>query len=258
MDLNLKDRLFIVGGSTSGFGRSVALALVDEEANIIAIARSQSPLEKLKSLNPQRIETVNGDLTDPDLPKKIMKQLGSRTLDGIFVNSGGPPAKAFSDTTMKDWDVAYKTLLRWKVDLIKQLLPLFTSRNYGRILFCESASVKQPIANLILSNSLRLAVVGMAKTLSDEVANKDITVNILAPGFHNTPAMDRLFENKCQLEGITIQEAKAKFEKEVKSGRLGDPSEFASLAVWLLSPGSGYITGQTISVDGGLIRSVFG
>jgi 3-oxoacyl-[acyl-carrier protein] reductase len=140
------------------------------------------------------------------------------------------------------------------VKLTQELLEKFKDQNYGRILYIESVAVKQPIENLILSNSLRMAVVGFVKTLSQEVAHQGITLNILAPGYHATPAMERLFANKSMLLGISPEDARKEFEKETKVGFLGDPKDFASLAVWLLSPHSRFITGQTISVDGGLIK----
>lgn len=119
-------------------------------------------------------------------------------------------------------------------------------------------SVKQPVENLVLSNSLRLSVVGFVKTLSQEIADRGITLNILAPGYHDTQAMQRLFVKKSQVQNISVEEAGKQFEDEIKMGKMGNPDEFASLAIWLLSPHSRYITGQTISVDGGLIKSVFG
>jgi 3-oxoacyl-[acyl-carrier protein] reductase len=130
--------------------------------------------------------------------------------------------------------------------------------NYGRIVMVESVSVKQPVENLVLSNSLRMAVVGMAKTLANEVGHKGITVNIMAPGYHDTPAMDRLFAKKAEVSGVSVEEARRLFEKELMTGRMGDAAEFAILAAWLLSPSSRYITGQTFSVDGGRVKFVFG
>jgi 3-oxoacyl-[acyl-carrier protein] reductase len=141
--------------------------------------------------------------------------------------------------------------------LTKELLPVLQKDNSGRIVYIESASVKQPIDNLVLSNSLRLAVVGFVKTLSNEVGHTGVTMNIIAPGYHNTAAMDRLFANKSETLNISKEAAKEKFESEILSGQMGEPEDLASLACWLLSPYSKYITGQTISVDGGLIKSVF-
>ena len=138
------------------------------------------------------------------------------------------------------------------------MLPIFREQKYGRFVYIESASVKQPIDNLVLSNSLRMAVVGFVKTLSSEIADQGITCNILAPGYHDTPAMERLFLNKASLLGIKPHEARQEFEKEILSGKLGDADDLASLAVWLLSKRSNYITGQTISLDGGLVKHSFG
>jgi 3-oxoacyl-[acyl-carrier protein] reductase len=159
---------------------------------------------------------------------------------------------------MNDWDTAYYSLFRWKVELTKMLLPKFREQGYGRILYLESSSVKQPIENLVLSTSLRLGIVGFAKTLSEETADIGVTVNILAPGFHDTQALNRLLAKKAESGNISEDEAKNKFIQKIKVGKLGNPDELASIAVWLLSEESGYITGQTISVDGGVIKGVFG
>jgi 3-oxoacyl-[acyl-carrier protein] reductase len=190
--------------------------------------------------------------------ERLLKTINHRRLDGICINAGGPPAKAFLETSLEDWDVAYKTLLRWKVDLTQKLLPFFREQGYGRILYIESESVKQPVKNLVLSNSLRLAVVGFVKTLSQEVAHEGITLNILAPGFHDTPAAQRLFVKRSEVDGVTKEEAKQKYTDQIPVGRMGNPVEFGKLAAWLLSPHSGYITGQTITVDGGAVKGTMG
>jgi 3-oxoacyl-[acyl-carrier protein] reductase len=258
MDLHLNERSFVVCGAGSGFGKAVAEHLVHEGAGVLAIARRKESLLALQKLNPAAIEILPGDLTKPGFIDELKKALKGRIPDGVLVNAGGPPAKSFRETLLKDWDQAYQNLLRWKVDLIQSLLPGFIERKYGRIVFVESMSVKQPVENLVLSNSLRMAVVGMAKTLANEVGSHGITVNTLAPGYHDTPAMERLFAKRSELLKIPIAEARRLFEKELMTGRMGDPNEFAMLAAWLLSPASGYINGQTFSVDGGLVKFVFG
>jgi len=256
MDLEIKDKLFVVCGATSGFGRSVAESLIKEGAQIIIIARTAAKVQAFCDTCSD-IESIVGDVTTDAVIANIVRKIGKRKIDGILVNAGGPPAKSFIETEVGDWDDAYESILRWKVKLTNFLLPLFIEQKYGRLVFIESVSVKQPIENLILSNSLRLAVVGFVKTLSQEIAQHGITANILAPGYHATGAMDRLFAKKSALLGITEAEAKTSFESEIKSGRLGNPSDLASLATWLLSPKSAYVTGQTISVDGGLLKSTF-
>lgn len=258
MDLQLNKRLFIICGAGSGFGKAVAERLLKEGAQVLAIARHKEALVSLQEKNPQSVEILPGDLFDENFPDNIMNALNGRIPDGILINAGGPPAKSFRETKLYDWDESYRQLLRWKVDLIQRLLPGFTKKAYGRIVLVESMSVKQPVENLVLSNSLRMAVVGMAKTLANEVGSKGITVNVMAPGYHDTPAMERLFAKKSEVKGIPVEEARKLFEKELMTGRMGDPAEFAMLAAWLLSPLSAYITGQTFTVDGGLVRFVFG
>jgi len=254
MNLELKDKLFVVTGATSGIGKSIAKALISEGANVIVNARGQEKLEVFENEFPNQVEIHQGDITTDATISGLINKIGKRQLDGILVNSGGPPPKSFLKTNLSDWDNAYESVLRWKVKLTQEFIPLFTKHNYGRFVFIESASVKQPIDNLILSTSLRLAVVGFVKTLSSEIAHNGITLNIIAPGYHATPRMEQLFKNKASLLGISPEEAKEDFEKEILTGNMGNTDDLASLAAWLLSPQSKYITGQTISVDGGLVK----
>ncbi|NJK85940.1 MAG: SDR family NAD(P)-dependent oxidoreductase [Bacteroidales bacterium] len=137
-----------------------------------------------------------------------------KKVDGILVNAGGPPAKSFHETTLEDWDEAYKKLLRWKVELVKSFLPGMMAQQYGRFLFIESAAIKQPLENLVLSTSLRLSVAGFVKTLSQEIPLSGITFNILAPGYHYTPAVERLVRKKSENENISFEEARMKMEMQ--------------------------------------------
>jgi len=258
MDLKLKDRLFVVTGSTSGLGKGVAKALVNEGAKLIVVARDDQKLVSFQREYPDSIETVQADVTEKGSIDRLVNQVNDRYLSGILVNAGGPPAASFQETTLQYWDEAYYNILRWKIEITKKFLPVFINQSYGRIVFIESAAVKQPIANLVLSNSMRLAVVGFVKTLSQEIAKEGITLNIMAPGFHDTPAAARLYVKRAKNENITIQEAKEKYEAEISVGKMGDTLDFGTLGAWLLSPLSGYITGQTISVDGGSIKGIFG
>lgn len=258
MDLNIKNKNFVVTGVTSGFGRSVAVQLMEQGATVYGVARRGELLSELKYTYDSRFEYLKTDITEKGAVDKLIDLIDVTEISGVFVNAGGPPAKSFMETELLDWDDAYKKLLRWKVDLVKKLLPTFLNNNYGRILFLESSSVKQPIENLVLSTSLRMSVVGMAKTLSQEVAQDGITVNVLAPGSHNTQAIERLIKKKSETEGLPYNKTKVLFEKNTKVGFMGDPDDLASLASWLLSPVSKYVTGQTISVSGGSISGVFG
>lgn len=258
MDLKIKDQLFIVGGATSGFGKAIAQALISEGAHIIAIARNPDKLQELKATAPGQVEMVSGDITKPALLETIAATIGNRQLHGMLVNAGGPPAKTFLETTLEDWDNAYQNILRWKVAITQAVIPNMKDYHYGRIVYIESSSVKQPLENLVLSNSIRLAVVGFVKTLSQEIAKTGITLNVMGPGSHDTPAIERIYQKKAEQTGLSAAETRQQGIQQIPAGALGRPEDFASLAVWLLSPASRYITGQTITVDGGIVKSIFG
>ena len=256
MDLQIKNQLFIVGGATSGFGKAVAEALLKEGANIIAVARGEEKLKVLQSTAPKQIEIIAGDISNSSVITQLVTVVGNRQLYGMVINAGGPPAKTVLETTLDDWDNAYKNILRWKVEITQAFVPKMMTQNYGRILYIESSSVKQPLENLVLSNSLRVAVVGMVKTLSQEIAKSGVTLNILGPGSHNTPAIDRIYKKKSEQTGLPFDEVKQNAITQIPVGALGEADDFASLALWLLSPMSRYITGETITVDGGMVKSI--
>jgi len=258
MNLNIENQNFIVTGVTSGFGRAVAELLMQEGANVFGVARREEMLSEIKFKFDSRFKYLVADVMEDDAIDKIMDFIGATSIQGVFVNAGGPPAKSFLETTIEDWDLSYNKLLRWKVEFAQNIVPHFINNKYGRMVFLESSSVKQPIENLVLSTSLRMSVVGMAKTISQEVADKGITVNVIAPGSHNTSAIERLISKKSEKEGISFEKAKALFEQNTKLGFMGDSNDLATMAVWLLSPLSKFITGQTISIAGGAINGVFG
>ena len=255
MDLKLKDKTFIVCGATGGFGLAIAKLLISENAYVIAVARGKDKLGKLASEHKNNIEIFSGDISQPETIQELKNKFGGRKIDGILVNAGGPPARKFAETKLTDWDEAYRNLLRWKVELVQTFLPGLLENRYGRFLFIESASVKQPLENLVLSTSLRLSVVGLVKSLSNEFPDKDVTFNILAPGYHYTSAFERLINKKAENEGISFSQAKEILENEMPMKKTGNADDFASLAVWLLSPLSGYVNGQIYAVDGGVIKS---
>lgn len=258
MDLGISGKLFLVSGASSGLGKAVALSLLHEGANILAVARNEEKLLQLQEAFPQQFQFLTGDITQEHTLQAIKDFLSDQEISGALINAGGPPAMSAMNSTINDWDEAYRTVFRWKVSLTQFLVEKMLPLQYGRILFIESVSVKQPVENLVLSNSMRLAVVGFVKTLSQEIGSKGINLNILGPGYHATQRMEDLFQKNSKLKGVSVEEIKAGFEKQVKVGHIGQPDDFASLATWLLAPVSRYITGQTISVDGGLVLGSFG
>jgi 3-oxoacyl-[acyl-carrier protein] reductase len=254
MDLKIRGQLFVVGGATAGLGRAVAERLVSEGASVIAIARSKKNLIDFASSFPEYIIPVAGDISSKQTLEEILEKADKKKLAGLFINAGGPPAMTIRETAMDDWDEGYKKVIRWKIELVKMALPILAKNNYGRIVFSESSSVKQPVENLVLSNSLRMAIVGFSKTLSQEYATMGINCNVIAPGFHDTHAVERLYKKKSEQEGITIEEAKNRIAERIPTGIPGNPADFATLTAWLLSPHSRFVTGQVISLDGGAVK----
>ncbi|GAB4280202.1 MAG: SDR family oxidoreductase [Marinilabiliales bacterium] len=258
MNINITDRTYLVCGATSGFGKAITMQLINENANVIAVARNKDKLKSLKKDNNKIIDIIDLDLTDSNSVSILLSKIENKKIDGAVINAGGPPAKPFKETTLDDWDKAYYQILRWKVDLSVKLAERMLVNKFGRLLFIESISVKFPIENLMLSTSLRMAVVGFVKFLSNEYSKYNITANVLAPGFHLTQAIERVIQSKADKENINYDEALKSFITDIPTGKIGKPENFASLATWLLSPLSDYITGQTISIDGGYNKYIFG
>lgn len=255
MDLKIQDQWFLVGGASDGLGKAIAERLLDEGAGIIAVARREAELKLLSERNPVKVKYIAADLSQPETLSKIKDAHDIENISGILLNAGGPPAKTFLETGIEDWDKAYQLLLRWKIQITRLFLPGFIKNRYGRFLFLESMSVKQAVPNLVLSNSLRMSVAGMVKTVATEVAEYGVTLNLIGPGYHDTGALQRLIRKKSEQDGKSYEEAKDTIVHEIPTGFPGDPHDFASLAVWLLSPLSKYVTGQVFFVDGGMIRS---
>jgi 3-oxoacyl-[acyl-carrier protein] reductase len=254
MNLRLRDKTFLVTGATSGFGHSVSGRLLAEGAKIIVVARTESKIREMERAS-DAVTGIVGDVTQSDILNKIEELVNNITIDGAFINAGGPPAGGFFDLNLEDWDKGFDLVIRWKVDLIKRLLPVFLKQKYGRLVFLESASVKQPIENLILSNSLRMSIIGLIKSLTCEIAGEGVTINTIAPGYHKTQAVDRLINKAAEKQSISTDQAAKQLENRIPVGKAGDPDKLASLAAWLLSEESEFVTGQIFYLDGGIIRA---
>ncbi len=255
MNLQIRDKKFVVCGATSGFGHAIAKTLLQDDAQVFAVARGEEKLRELQDAYPGQVEYLVGDITQSSTIATLADRTNGQPMDGILVNAGGPPAMSFVETRLSDWDQAYRQLVRWKVELTQTFIPGFRNAGYGRFLYIESSSVKQPIENLVLSTSMRLSVVGFVKTVSQELADSGITFNILAPGYHQTPAIDRLIAKKAEIDKISRKAAQQTIEHGIPLGKTGNVEYFAGLAGWLLSPMSEYVTGQVYAVDGGVLKS---
>ena len=258
MDTQLAGKVIAVGGATSGLGLAITQACLAEGATVIGIARTQRKLDDLGAAAGPKFEGYAADLTDPTAVNQLALHLRERQIYGCVLNAGGPPTGQISELDMSDWDAAYRSTLRWKVQLSNLLLPDMKRCGVGRLLFLESVSIKQPIDNLVLSNAMRAAVAGFVKTLSNEVGTYGVTANVLAPGYHATPRITTVLRKSAEIQDLPIEEVEQQFTAETAVKKLGDPKDLAGLALYLLSPAGRYITGQTITVDGGLVSHLTG
>ena len=262
MDLGLAGKVAIVGGSSRGIGRAIALALAQEGCSVAICARGKEELEaaaaEIRAQTGVQVLPVVCDMARYDdiqgLVHKTAEAFGR--IDIVVNNAGGPPLGTFDDFGDAEWQKAVDQNFLSAVRTIREALPFLRQRG-GRIINITSVAVKQPIDRLILSNSARLGVVGMAKTLSREVAQDGITVNNVCPGNIATQRLLSLFEARAQREGRTFQEVVTEEEDRTPTGFLGEPADVAALVVFLASDKARYISGATIQVDGGSTVAVF-
>ena len=263
MDLGLKDKVALVAAGSRGLGRAVAEELAAEGASLVLCARDATTLaETTAAIADQTGAHVLGVPCDVTAASQVKQLVASGIdrfgrIDILVTNAGGPPAGRFDQLTQEQWEEATRLTLYSAVHLTREVLPGMKARRWGRILNITSIAVKQPVENLLLSNSLRAAVTGFARTLANEVATEGITVNNILPGYTRTERLEDLAQMMAEKQGISADEFRGRWEAEIPMGRLGEPREFAALAAFLVSERASYITGTSIQIDGGWIRSLF-
>ncbi len=261
MNLGLKDKPVLVTASSAGLGKATALEFARERANVMLFSRSEDKLRSAQSeifaeTGREPAYTV-GDLT---LPEDVKRVVGN-TVDkfgGVYAlvnNSGGPPAGVFDDFKDDAWQNAFELNLLSYIRLIREVLPHMRRAGSGRIVNFTSSAVKQVIENLILSNTFRMGVVGLTKSLSQELGKDNILANVVGPGRIATDRIRELDEIRAGKAGMTLEEVHASSIKSIALGRYGNPVEYARLTVFLCSEANTYITGQIILVEGGMTRA---
>lgn len=251
MDLGLKGRRALVTAASKGLGRACAEALASEGASVFISSRNAASIEAAADAFKAAGWAAADVSKEPEaLVDQARAKLGG--LDILVVNAGGPPPGTFESTPLESWEAAYQLTLMSAVRLVKAALPDLKQSDHGRIVFITSVSVRQPIPHLVLSNSLRAAVTGLSKTLSRELAPNRITVNCLAPDAILT---DRLRQLAAEAGGDLDEELKRR-AASAPMGRYGEPHEFGAACAFLCSRQAGYITGQTLGVDGGALVGV--
>jgi 3-oxoacyl-[acyl-carrier protein] reductase len=263
MDLGLNNKVALVVASSTGLGRAVAEELAKEGASLIICSRNTERITKtaaeIADATGAHVLAVTADVSLPTDVQRLVESGLARfgRIDILVTNGGGPPAGKFESLTTEQWEAATNLILFGAIELARQVLPGMRERRWGRILNITSICVKQPVDNLVLSNSLRAGLTGFARTLANEVAADNITVNNILPGYTRTERVEELANMMAEKQGITAQEFKTKWEAEIPMRRLGEPHEFAALAAFLVSERASYITGTSIQVDGGWIKSLF-
>ena len=262
MNLGLENKVALVAAASKGLGRAIAEALAAEGASLVICARGGDELEiakrSIESRTGANVHAVVADVSDANQLSMLAREAIGKwgRVDVLVTNSGGPPSGPAQTHDWQRWDDAVKLLLRSTVELTRAVLPGMQERKWGRIINVTSIAVKQPVDNLILSNSIRSAVTGFARTLANEVAVDGITVNNILPGYTRTERVEQLADATASREGVSRQDVVARFESQIPMRRLGEPHEFAALAAFLASEQASYITGQSIAVDGGWIKGL--
>jgi 3-oxoacyl-[acyl-carrier protein] reductase len=262
MDLELKDKVAIVGGASKGLGRACAEVLAQEGAKVTICSRTKSDLERaaeeIRSATGADVLAFPGDLDRYDTIKNLVAAAVGHygRLDILVNNSGGPPLGRAASSGEDLWDTAVQRSLLFFVRMCREAIPHLKQQGGGRIINILASTVFQPIDNLALSGATRMGVVAFAKSLADEVGRFNILVNNVCPG---SILSDRMLSNvtsRARELGITVEEALGRRAAETALGRIGQPKELAYLVAFLASGKDSYITGTTILVDGGLVRSV--
>ena len=263
MDLGLKNKVALVAGASKGLGKAVALGLAREGAHVAIISRDpvhiQAAAKDIREATGAQVLAITADVTRAeDIQRAVdetVKTFGAIHI--LITNAGGPPPAAFMALTDEQWQSAVNLTLMSAVRMSHAVVPLMQRQKWGRIIHLSSYSVKHPIENLMLSNSIRSAVVGLGKTQAMELARDGILVNSVLPGWTVTERVEQLLTDRAARNQSNLRDEFAKIEKEIPMGRMGKPEEFANVVVFLASECASYVNGVALPIDGGATRTAF-
>jgi 3-oxoacyl-[acyl-carrier protein] reductase len=263
MDLHLNGKHALVTGSSKGLGFAIARGLALEGVHVAINGRNPNTLEKsaqaISDLGSAKVIALPGDVSDPLISGQLIEQVISKFggLELLVTNAGGPPSGPFESFDDITWQHAIETTLLSHVRLIRAALPTLKKSKDCSVLTITSYSVKQPIQNLVLSNSIRSATIGLTKTLALELGGYGIRFNSILPSWIDTERTFELDNYRAQLNDTSIEAIRKSKAKDTALGRMGTPEEFANAAIFLLSPAASYITGVMLTVDGGLYKGTY-
>ncbi|HLF85281.1 MAG TPA: SDR family oxidoreductase [Blastocatellia bacterium] len=263
MEFGLTGKVAIVAAASSGLGKATAMELAAEGARVAINARSEEQLrsaaDEIQSATGAEVLAIAGDVTNEEDVRRLVSETRSRfgRVDILVANAGGPPAGFFDDFNAQHYREAVELNLISTINLCREAVPHMRERGWGRIVAITSIAAKQPVENLILSNTARAGVLGFMKSLSQQLAADGITVNTLCPGYHLTERLKSLSSSIAKNEGVSVEDVYARWAASTPTKRIGDPREFAAVAAFLCSDRASYLTGTVIQVDGGAYRALY-
>jgi 3-oxoacyl-[acyl-carrier protein] reductase len=260
MDLGLKGKVALVAAASKGLGRAAALELAREGARLAILARSERIEETAQEIRAQTgadVLALRADITQPDAIRAAVQSTLDRfhQIDILILNAGGPPPGDFLNLKDSDWEAAFQLTVMSAVRLCYAVVPHMVERGSGSIVATQSWTIKNPLAHLILSNSLRLAVVGLMKSLADELGPKGIRVNTINPAWTHTDRVDQLMADRGRRSGSTPEQEAAKAAADIPLGRMATVEEYGRTIAWLASPAAAFIHGHALIFDGGAVRT---
>lgn len=262
MDLGLMGKAAIVTASSKGLGKACALRMALEGADVAICGRDEEALRRaaddIRQASGRDVLAVTADVSKAADIKRLVESAAARfgRIDALICNAGGPPAGSFMEMTDEQWEAAVQLNLMSVIRLVRETVPHLRDTGAGRIVNISSVAIKQPIPGLVLSNTLRLGLHGLVKTLANELGPDGILINTLCPGRFDTDRVRSLDAGAAAREGVTVDEIRRRAESSITLGRSGDPEEFARYAAFLASPANSYMTGQALVADGGQWKGV--